>query len=113
VIDTEKHKGRRFTRGDTKGIVVAGGNREGGQLNQLNWPFNISVDEEQSLDVSDFYNHRVMKWLRGAKGGIAVAGGRGQGKELTELNWPKGEIEGVVFVGENGRGDATNQFNRP
>jgi sugar lactone lactonase YvrE len=133
-----EHEVRRFTRGDTKGIVVAGGNGIGDQLNQLNRPRYIFVDEEQSLYVSDCWNHRVMKWLIGAKEGIVVAGGKGQGKELTQLDrpigvwvddmgtvyvvewgnhrvtrWPKDETSGVVVVGGNGRGDATNQFNGP
>jgi sugar lactone lactonase YvrE len=138
VSDEEKHEVRRFTRGDTKGIVVAGGNGEGDQLNQLNGPYYIFVDEEQSVYVSDFWNHRVMKWLKGAKEGIVVAGGEGEGKELTQLDsphgvwvdemgtvyvtdgnndrvtrWPKGETSGVVMVGGNGRGHATNEFDGP
>jgi sugar lactone lactonase YvrE len=139
VSDEKKHEVRRYTRGDTKGIVVAGGNGRGDQLNQLNLPYYIFVDEEQSLYVSDWKNHRVMKWLKGAKEGILVAGGKGRGKELTQLNsptgvwvdemgtvyvaeggdnqrvtrWPKGETSGVVLVGGNGGGNATNQFYGP
>jgi sugar lactone lactonase YvrE len=139
VSDYRKHEVRRFARGDTNGIVVAGGNGQGSHLNQLNWPCYIFVDEEQSLYVSDNENHRVMKWLNGAKEGIVVAGGRGQGKELTHLNyprgvwvdvmgtvyvveggnnqrvtrWPKGGAKGVVVVGGNGCGDATNQLVLP
>jgi DNA-binding beta-propeller fold protein YncE len=67
VSDSGKHEVRRFTRGDTEGMVVAGGNDKGDQLNQLNGPCYIFVDEEQSLYVSDFWNHRAMKWLKGAK----------------------------------------------
>jgi sugar lactone lactonase YvrE len=138
VSDTDKHEVRRFTQGDTKGIVVAGGNEKGDNLNQLNEPNYIFVDKEQSLYVSDNENHRVMKWLNGAKEGIVVAGGRGRGKELEQLNspngvwvdemgtvyvvewgnnrvtrWPKGETEGIVVVGGNGSGDAANQYYWP
>jgi sugar lactone lactonase YvrE len=138
VSDYKKHEVRRFTRGDTKGIVVAGGNGKGDQLNQLNTPTYLFVDEEQSVYVSDWDNHRVMKWMKGAKEGIVVAGGNGQGKELTQLDrpngvwidnigtvyvaedgndrvtrWPKGGTKGVVVVGGNGEGNATNQFNCP
>jgi DNA-binding beta-propeller fold protein YncE len=135
VSDWNKHKVRRFTRGDTKGTVVA------------SWapvkcvPFHqyyIFVDEEQSVYVSDYWNQRVMKWLKGAKEGIIVAGGKEEGNELTKLNypngvwvddtgtvyvaeygnhrvtrWPKGETRGVVLVGGNGHGDAANQFYCP
>jgi sugar lactone lactonase YvrE len=139
VSDTEKHEVRRFTRGDTEGIVVAGGNGEGSHLNQFYRPRYIFVDEEQSVYVSDYWKHRVMKWLKGAKEGIVVAGGRGNGKELTQLSypegvwvdeagtvyvaesginhrvtrWPKGVRRGVVVVGGNGEGNAANQLNGP
>jgi sugar lactone lactonase YvrE len=86
VSDTQRHEVRRFTRGDTKGILVAVGNVEGDNLNQLNAPGYVFVDEEQSLYVSDSQNHRVMKW---AKEGTLVAGGRGKEKILTQLNQPK------------------------
>jgi DNA-binding beta-propeller fold protein YncE len=138
VSDYMKQEVRRYTRGDTKGIVVAGGNGKGDQLNRFFTPTYIFVDEEQSVYVSDCQNHRVMKWLKGAKEGIVVAGGRGPGKELTQLNypegvwvddmgtiyvaegdnervtrWPKDETRGIVVVGGNGGGNATNQFNYP
>jgi sugar lactone lactonase YvrE len=138
VSDVEKHEVRRFIRGDTKGTAVAGGNRQGDHLNQLNFPYYIFVDEEQSIYVSDCGNHRVIKWMKGANEGIVVAGGRGLGKELTQLSyprgvwvddmatvyivewgnyrvtrWSKGETRGVVLVGGNGGGSAANQFNCP
>jgi DNA-binding beta-propeller fold protein YncE len=119
--------------------VVAGSNGEGSHLNQLNRPYYIFVDEEQSLYVSDCDNHRVTKWLKGAKEGIVVAGGEGQGNKLTQLDsplgvwvdeigsvyvaegggnqrvtrWPKGETSGVLVAGGNGSGDASNQFRYP
>jgi sugar lactone lactonase YvrE len=110
VSDTEKHEVRRYTRGDTKGIVVAGGNGEGDQLNQLNEPRYIFVDEEQSVYVSDHYNHRVMKWLKGAKEGIVVAGGKEHRKELTQLCSPNGvwvDEMGTVYVAEAGNDRVT------
>ena len=51
VSDTDKHEVRRYTIGDKNGIVVAGGNGEGNQLNQLNWPTYLFVDEEQAVHV--------------------------------------------------------------
>ena len=38
VSDTRKDEVRRYTIGDKNGIVVAGGNGQGNQLNQLNFP---------------------------------------------------------------------------
>jgi sugar lactone lactonase YvrE len=138
VSDDEKHEVQRFTQGNTKGIVVAGGNGRGNELNQFYRPRYIFVDEEQSLYVSDHYNHRVMKWLKGAKEGIVVAGGNEEGEELTQLyypngvrvddmgtvyvadscnhrvtRWLKGDTRGIVVMGGNGESNATNQFNCP
>ncbi|CAF2924072.1 unnamed protein product [Rotaria sp. Silwood2] len=128
VSDPKKHEVRRYQIGDKNGIVVAGGNGEGADPNQLNRPSYIFVDQQQTVYVSDNYNHRVMKWNKGAKEGIVVAGGQGQGNNLTQLfhpiglfvdtlgtiyvadslnnrviRWPKGAKEGTVIVGENGQ----------
>ena len=90
VSDTGKHEVRRHTIGDKNGIVVAGGNGRGNQLNQLNWPTCLFVDKEQAVYVSDTNNHRVMKWNKGANQGIAVAGGQGRGGALIQLSYPQG-----------------------
>jgi sugar lactone lactonase YvrE len=135
VSDWYKQEVRRYTRGDTKGIVVASWTPATTVFGHQHYLF---VDEEQSLYVSDFWNHRVMKWLKGARGGIVVAGGNEEGEELTQLHWPKGvrvddmgtvyvaeagnnrvtrwlrgETRGIVVVGGNGGGNATNQFCYP
>ena len=74
VSDRVEHEVRRYTIGDKNGIVVAGGNGQGNQLNQLNLPTYLFVDKEQAVYVSDNHNHRAMKWNKGAKEGIVVAG---------------------------------------
>ena len=66
ISDIGKHEVQRYTIGDKNGIVVAGGNGEGNQLNQLNCPTCLFVDEEQAVYVSDRDNHRVMKWNKDA-----------------------------------------------
>ena len=53
-------------RWSQNGVTVAGGNGQGNQLNQLNFPTYLFVDEEQAVYVSDSINHRVMKWNKGA-----------------------------------------------
>ncbi|CAF4859222.1 unnamed protein product [Rotaria sp. Silwood2] len=130
VVDEAKHEVRRYKTGDTEGIVVAGGNGEGRDLNQLSKPHYIFVDRNHSVYVSDWSNHRVMKWEEGAKQGIAVADGQGKGNSLVQLNelegvvvdqlgtlyvvdegnhrimrWPKGATQGSVIVGGNGASD--------
>ncbi|CAF1276618.1 unnamed protein product [Adineta steineri] len=137
VSDYKKNEVRRWKMGEyNEGIVVAGGNGRGRQLNQLNIPTFIFVDEDQSIYVTDRDSHRVMKWRKDAKEGIVVAGGNGKGGNLNQLSNPEGVIvddlgeiyvadrgnhrvmrwcegkgEGEIVVGGNGEGNQSSQFN--
>ncbi|CAF0732554.1 unnamed protein product [Adineta steineri] len=140
VSDVGKNEVRRWKMGDynNEGIVVAGGNGQGNQLNQLNDPRFIFIDEDQSIYVTDQDNHRVMKWRKDAKEGIVVAGGNGEGGNLNQLYYPHGVIvndldriyvadfgnnrvirwcegkeEGEIVVGGNGEENQSNQLNGP
>ncbi|CAF1113938.1 unnamed protein product [Adineta steineri] len=140
VSDYKKNEVRRWKMGEynNEGIVVSGGNGEGNQLNQLNCPTCIFVDEEQSIYVTERFNHRVMKWRKDAQEGRIVAGGNGKGRNLNQLSnpegvivddlgqiyvadcwndrvmrWCEGKNEGEVVVGGNGEGNQSNQFNSP
>ena len=135
ISDSKKHEVRRWEIGQPTGKLVAGGNGQGDQLNQLNNPTHLFVDNELSIYISDNYNHRVMKWEKDAKEGIVVAGGNGPGISLTQLHYPQGVIvdhmghiyvadsgnhrivrwlqgstEGQIIVGGNGKGRESNQF---
>ncbi|CAF1431558.1 unnamed protein product, partial [Adineta steineri] len=44
------------------GEIVAGGNGEGNQSNQLNYPQGLSFDNEGNLYVADCINHRIQKY---------------------------------------------------
>ncbi|CAF3952563.1 unnamed protein product [Adineta steineri] len=140
VSDWRKNEVKRWKMGEynNEGIVVAGGNGKGDQLNQLSSPGFIFVDEDQSVYVSDENNNRVMKWKNGAKEGRVVAGGNGKGKNLNQLyhpqgvivdhwgqiyvadsgndrvmRWCEGKEEGEIIVGGNGQGNESNQLNGP
>ncbi|CAF1001215.1 unnamed protein product [Adineta steineri] len=140
VSDHKKNEVRRWKMGEynNEGIIVAGGNRKGEQLNQLHSPNFIFVDEEQSVYASDRDNHRVMKWRRDAKEGRIVAGGNGKGEKLNQLSkpqgimidhlgqiyvadelnhrimrWCEGKEEGEIVVGGNGEGHQSNQLDGP
>ncbi|CAF4005834.1 unnamed protein product [Adineta steineri] len=140
VSDSEKNEVRRWKMGEynNEGIIVAGGNGQGDQLNQINYPTFIFIDEEQSVYVSDRSNHRVTKWRKDAKEGKVVAGGNDEGGNLSQLFKPQGIIvdhlsqiyvadwgnnrvmrwckekrTGEIIVGGFGRGNETNQLNGP
>ncbi|CAF4165699.1 unnamed protein product, partial [Adineta steineri] len=107
VSDWKKNEVKRWKMGEYnhEGIVVAGGNKKGHQLNQLNCPTFMFVDEDQSVYVSDCNNHRVMKWRKDAKEGIVVAGGNGKGGNLSQLFSPQGIFVhdlGQIYVADNG-----------
>jgi DNA-binding beta-propeller fold protein YncE len=118
------------------GEVVAGGNGQGADSNQLNNPIGLFLDQNRTLYVVDRSNHCVTKWEPGAKEGIVVAGGHGQGANLSQfdsptgivvdalgtiyvtdrlnhrvIRWPKGASSGTVIAGGNNAGNETNQLN--
>jgi sugar lactone lactonase YvrE len=71
--------------------TIAGGHGKGSDLNQLNHPRDIFLDEQdQSIYVSDSDNHRIIKWTQGSKEGIIVAGGNGRGNKHDQLAHPRG-----------------------
>ena len=69
--------------------TIAGGNGRGGDLDQLNFPEGIYVDDkEQSIYIAEFSNHRILKCRLGEKNGQVIAGGNGQGNRIDQLNRP-------------------------
>ena len=138
VSDWKKNEVRRLKKGETHGTLVAGGNGQGNQLNQLHNPTFLFIDNHHTLYISDSNNHRVMKWIEGAEEGVVVAGGNDRGDRLTQLSRPQGVIvdqsgqiyvadmendrvmrwcerekEGRIVVGGNGRGQEKNQLYKP
>ncbi|CAF1280501.1 unnamed protein product [Adineta steineri] len=138
VSDSQRNEVIRWKMGDNEAIVVAGGNGQGNQRNQLDFPTFIFVDKDQAVYVSDFNNHRVMKWRKGAKKGKIVAGGNGEGRNLNQLchsggvvvddlgqiyvadfgnhrvmRWCEGKKEGEIVVGGNGEGSQSSQLYGP
>ncbi|CAF4712452.1 unnamed protein product [Rotaria socialis] len=138
VSDCEKHEIRKWKIGDQNGKLVAGGNGKGENLNQLNHPSFIFVDNDCSLYISDCANHRVVKWLKYAKEGIIIAGGNREGNSFKQLSGPQGIIvdqfnqiyvadrgnnrvmcwlegakKGSIVVGGNGYGNESNQLFYP
>ncbi|CAF3797303.1 unnamed protein product [Rotaria sp. Silwood1] len=70
------------------GLTVAGGNGQGTETNQLDHPFGLYVDDDQTIYVADCANHRIMEWKSGATNGKVVAGANGYGNGAHQLNRP-------------------------
>ncbi|CAF0813836.1 unnamed protein product [Adineta steineri] len=124
----------RLNQGDKNGIIVAGGNGVGSDLNQLDNPTFILVDDNYSIYISDTPNHRIMKWEKDAKEGIIFASGndtntleRPLGLAMDHLGqiyiadllnhriirWREGDKEGEIIIGGNGYGNLSTQLNTP
>ncbi|CAF5051975.1 unnamed protein product, partial [Rotaria sp. Silwood1] len=74
------------------GITVAGGNGRGSETNQLDRPYGLYVDDDQTIYVADCWNHRIVEWKSGATNGKVVAGGNGEGNGAHQLKWPRDVI---------------------
>jgi sugar lactone lactonase YvrE len=71
------------------GITVAGGNGQGNQLNQLNYPWGVYVDDnDQRIYIAEWANHRIVEWKYGAKNDQVVAGENGGGTRMNQLYRP-------------------------
>ncbi|CAF4208541.1 unnamed protein product [Adineta steineri] len=81
------------TKWKQHGITMIGGNGRGNQLNQLDHPRGIYVDDDhQTIYIADCWNHRIVEWKYGANTGQVVAGGNGQGNRIDQLNRPRDMI---------------------
>jgi sugar lactone lactonase YvrE len=60
----------------------------GDGLNQINYPWGICVDDDQTVYIADWGNHRIVEWKSGAISGRVVAGGNGPGNRSDQLCGP-------------------------
>jgi sugar lactone lactonase YvrE len=74
------------------GITVAGGNGWGDALNQLHYPEDIFIDDDQTIYIVDCRNDRIVEWKSNAKEGQIIAGGNEQGNETNQLDRPSNVI---------------------
>ncbi|CAF1467928.1 unnamed protein product [Adineta steineri] len=71
-----------------KKITIAGGNGLGNQLNQLNGPRGIFIDDNQTIYIADDGNNRIVEWKLNATNGRIVAGGNQEENRNNQLNNP-------------------------
>ncbi|CAF0893233.1 unnamed protein product [Adineta steineri] len=103
VSDRQNHRVMKWRKDAKEGRIVAGGNGEGGNLNQLSNPQGVIVDDSGQIYVADFGNHRVMRWCEGKEEGEIVVGGNGEGNQLNQLNYPTGlsfDDKGSLYVAD-------------
>jgi gliding motility-associated-like protein len=88
----------------TNGIVVAGGNGNGSNSNQLSFPTSVFVDGSGNLYVADENNNRIQKFPPGSSNStnaITIAGGNGEGSAPNQFYAPNSiavDKTGNIFV---------------
>ncbi|CAF1249107.1 unnamed protein product [Adineta steineri] len=168
------------TKWKQSGITIAGGDRPGKELNQLFWPQNIYVDDDQMIYIADYGNDRILKLNSNENNSQVVASRSEYGNRIIQLfqptditvdkkndsliicdwgnrrvvrwssqndnnvqilisdvdcygitmdkngnlyvsdykkdevrQWKKGEVNGTIIAGGNGKGNNLNQLNWP
>lgn len=87
------------------GVVVAGGNGRGSNVNQLCFPFSVQYNSgSSSLFISNYACHTIARWVIGAPTWTLVAGTNGlSGISSTLLNFPSSiylDYMGNVYVAD-------------
>jgi sugar lactone lactonase YvrE len=118
----------------TNGLLVAGGNGNGNQLNQLKWSIDaldVIIDKENnSMIICDQRNRQVIRWSRqnntkngqiiiedidcygltmDKNGSLYVS----NNKKNEVRRWKRGDQNGTIVAGGNGGGNDLNQFLGP
>ncbi|CAF1240896.1 unnamed protein product [Adineta steineri] len=69
--------------------IVAGGNGDGNDLNQVSGTRGIYIDDEkQTIYIAAYDSDRIVGWKFGEESGKIVAGGNGKGNEINQLQDP-------------------------
>ncbi|CAF1463055.1 unnamed protein product, partial [Adineta steineri] len=101
-----------FRKDAKKGRIVAGGNDQGKNLNQLSSPDGIIVDSLGQIYIVDWGNTQVMRWCEGKEDSEIIVGENGSKIQSNQLKYPRGlpfDEEGNLYVADS-RNDRTAKF---
>jgi sugar lactone lactonase YvrE len=131
IADCRNHRIVQLKLNSIEYRIVAGGNRQGNEMNQLNNPSDVIIDQENnSLIIADSKNRRIMRWSRhnSTNGEILISNIdcfqliMDKNQSLYVSDWMKHEVRqwkreekgnGTIVAGGNGKGDQFNQLNSP
>ena len=133
IVDYGNDRIVKWKLGENNGEIVAGGNGQGNRIDQLSYPTDVIIDENnKSLIICDQGNRRVVRWsLQNPNGQkeILIENIRCWGLMMNEngdlfvsdwnehavKRWRKGEKggKGTIVAGGNGKGNQLNQLNSP
>ena len=84
VAQYHAHRVTKWSPGATEGVLVAGCNWDGPNLNQVGNPNDMTFDSENNLIIVDSYSNRILRWTTGASEGEIIAGGNGNGSKINQ-----------------------------
>ena len=130
IADSFNHRIVQWKFGENSGQIIAGGNGEGNRIDQLSFPADVIIDQNNnSLIICDWGNRRVVRWSLTTQQfiQIIVEDTRCGGLQMSESGdlfiadierhvvkkWKKDENKGIIVAGGNGDGDLFNQLNHP
>ena len=130
IADSDNHRIVEWGLDRNNGRIVAGGNGQGNRLDQLNEPADVIIDRQNNdLIIADFGNRRVMRWPRCSNSPPQIiiddmdCGRLAMHEDGTLYvsdcekdavkRWKKGETQGTIVAGGNGRGNQPNQLDCP
>lgn len=132
VADSNNHRVVAWDQGNRMtGRLVAGGNGQGGCIDQLNTPTDVVIDKENDcLLISDRHNRRVVQWSRqrGTASGktlidnincCGLAMDDDGNLYVTDIiehvvkRFPRGENIGIIVAGEHRTGHGLHQLDSP
>jgi len=88
VTDCGNHRIMHLSLAGVGWSVVAGGNGQGSQSDQLCFPRAAISLEDGSVLVADSNNHRVVHFSKSSREGFVIAGGQMAGKGRHQLHGP-------------------------
>ncbi|CAF4729948.1 unnamed protein product [Rotaria sp. Silwood1] len=91
ILDRDNYRVLRWQVGDQLGYVIAGGRGVGALFTQIGTSYDIFLDSQYNLYISEYGNNRITLWSNGnTTAGRLVAGGNGAGSTADKFNGPWG-----------------------
>lgn len=77
IMDTSNYRVIRWDVGEPQGLIVAGGQGGGAAFNQIGASYELFVDNQYNVYVSENSNHRITLWTTlNMTWGVLVSGSR-------------------------------------
>ncbi|CAF4346002.1 unnamed protein product, partial [Rotaria magnacalcarata] len=64
ILDTTNYRVLQWQAGEPMGYIVVGGNGNGAALTQIGVSYELFVDDQYNIYISESSNNRITKWSR-------------------------------------------------